>query len=51
MYDEQDMKCKICEKEYLGGRKGYIFDHYHVINVVRGLKCSGYAIQLSGFKW
>jgi hypothetical protein len=40
MYDDQDGKCKICEREYsLGGTNGLYVDHCHTTNIVRGLLC------------
>jgi hypothetical protein len=40
MYNQQNKKCKICQKERtLGGRKGLYVDHCHTTKKVRGLLC------------
>ena len=38
MIDEQDNKCKICNRELDSERKSFV-DHCHITNMVRGILC------------
>ena len=50
MYESQNKKCAICDKEYkLGGMGGLYVDHCHETNKVRGLLCNSCNSSLGKF--